>query len=300
MMSLGKKVIILIVFLTLFLSLRPLCWERIKRAKDPARLILISFDGFRWDYLENNTLPLMNYYFVRNGVKIRGGLKNAFTTVTFPNHWTLATGLYPSSHGIVANVMYDHVLNETFYDFGKNDNDTRWFGQNEHAVPIWILNQMQGNGQSGIIGGFPGANVPIRDITVRYSEDYANKYDWKTKIDRLIDLFIRADDPINFGVLYFPEPDETGHTYGPYSIQIKLLLEEIDQTVGYLIQKLVDNGLFDTTNVIITSDHGMDSASFENSIDLSDYVDTSKFKMYGGLTQVNIFPNKRKSYEKSK
>jgi ectonucleotide pyrophosphatase/phosphodiesterase family protein 4 len=62
-------------------------------------LILISFDGFRWDYLENNTLPYIKKYFVNSGVKVNRGLKNAFTTVTYPNHWTLATGFYPESHG---------------------------------------------------------------------------------------------------------------------------------------------------------------------------------------------------------
>ena len=65
----------------------------------------------------------------------------AVSTVTFPNHWTLATGLYPESHGIVSNVMYDSTLNETFIDFQSNDNSTKWFGQNKEAIPIWILNQ---------------------------------------------------------------------------------------------------------------------------------------------------------------
>ncbi len=66
---------------------------------EESNLILISFDGFRWDYLENHTLPSLNKYFVNDGVKITKGLKNAFSTVTFPNHFTLATGLYPESHG---------------------------------------------------------------------------------------------------------------------------------------------------------------------------------------------------------
>src|SRR5436853_538726 len=66
---------------------------------DNPLLILISFDGFRWDYLENHTLPNFQRFFVKEGVKVSGGLLNAFTTVTVPNHWTLATGLYPESHG---------------------------------------------------------------------------------------------------------------------------------------------------------------------------------------------------------
>ena len=122
---------------------------------------------------------------------------------------------------------------------------------------------------------------------------------------------------INFGVLYFTEPDETGHQFGPYSENLKAILNKIDLIVGYLIEKLINNNLFDQMSkkpflfnilkwckfkcffqkldIIITSDHGMDEASFKNSIDLSDYVDISKFKSYGGLTQINIFPNDSKN-----
>jgi predicted AlkP superfamily pyrophosphatase or phosphodiesterase len=192
--------------------------------------------------------------------------------------------------------MYDSHLNETFYDLGKNENDTRWFGQNPDVVPIWILNQLKDTSRkSGIIGGFPGANVPIRNKTVSYSEDYLNNYDPYEKIDRLVDLFTLSDDErINFGVLYFPEPDETGHEFGPYSQEIRRMLFKCDSIVGFLIERLMEEGLFESMNIIITSDHGMDTASYENSLDLSDYVDITKFKSYGGLTQINILPNDRK------
>ena len=94
-----------------------------------------------------------------------------FPTVTWPNHFTLATGLYPETHGIVANVMFDPQLNDTFVAFGKHDNDTRWFGQNENAYSIWILNQMKDTRKSAVIGGYPGANAPIHNQTIFYSFD---------------------------------------------------------------------------------------------------------------------------------
>lgn len=259
-----------------------------------SKLILISFDGFRHDYIEKHQLFYINKYFLSKGVRVKNGLVNAFTTVTFPNHMTLATGLYAETHGIVANSMFDPIINETFYAFGSKDNDTKWFAQNHITMPIWILNQIN-FGKSAIVGGFPGANVPFADHTVFYSEDYDNKLDWYTKVNRIVDLFINQS--INFGVLYFPEPDETGHQFGPYSEEIGKVLEKIDTLVGYLMIRLEYSGLLDTINVIITSDHGMDTANYEKSLDLSDYVDINLFNIYGGLTQINIFPKNMTNLE---
>ncbi|CAF1031782.1 unnamed protein product [Brachionus calyciflorus] len=258
-----------------------------------SKLIFISFDGFRHDYIEMYDLYNIKKLFLNEGVHIKNGLKNAFTTVTFPNHLTLATGLYPETHGIVANSMYDPNLNETFYAFTTKDNDTKWFAQNDLTNPIWTLNQLQ-NGKSAIIGGFPGANVPFKAQRPFYSEDYKNQLDWYEKINRIISLF--SNNSINLGVLYFPEPDETGHEFGPMSNEIKKILRDIDLILGYLVIRLQDSGM-DDVNIIVSSDHGMDTASFNKSIDLSDYIDVNLFKSYGGLTQINIFPNDMKNLD---
>ena len=193
--------------------------------------------------------------------------------------------------------MFDPTLNETFHDMSQQDNETRWFGQNENAIPIWILNQMKkDNRRSGIVGGFPGANVPFRNLTVDFAQDYdeRTRHDWFKKVDGLVEFFNTKQ--INMGVLYFPEPDETGHEFGPFSDEVKSVLLKCDEITGYLIQQLDSIELFESTNIIITSDHGMDSTSPERALDLADYVDISKFKIYGGLTQINIFPNDRKFF----
>jgi len=117
--------------------------------------------------------------------------------------------------------------------------------------------------------------------------------EWFAKVDKLIEIFMN-DNKTNFGVLYFVEPDEIGHEFGPYSEETRLMLLKCDQVVGYLIKRLKEVDLFDYANIIITSDHGMDTASLENSIDLNDRVNISTFKAYGGLTNINIFPNTSK------
>ncbi len=194
--------------------------------------------------------------------------------------------------------MYDKNLNQTYYDFGPLDNDTNWFGQNPVTMPIWLLNQLAGktNRRSGIVGAFPGSNVKIANEAAYRTIDYEldDNLNWFVKVDTLISWFKSDVDPINFGVLYFAEPDDTGHQYGPYSDNIKEILYKCDAIIGYLIRRLVVENLFERMNIIITSDHGMDTASVDHAINLVDHVDTSKFESYGGLTQINIFPNNRK------
>jgi ectonucleotide pyrophosphatase/phosphodiesterase family member 5 len=207
------------------------------------------------------------------------------------------TGLYPESHGIVGNVMYDNILNQTFYDFGSLDNSTQWFGQNPDAIPIWILNQLhdKSNRRSGIMGAFPGSNVPIANQTAFITSDYelGEKLNWFKKVDIFVSWYLNKTNPINLGVLYFNEPDETGHQFGPYSPEIARMLSNCDYILGYLIQQLKYYGLYDQMNIIITSDHGMDTATPDKAINFCDYVDITKFNSYGGLTQINIFPKDR-------
>ena len=195
--------------------------------------------------------------------------------------------------------MYDNKLNETYNDFGPLDNSTRWFGQNPNAIPIWILNQMHDkeNRRSGIMGAFPGSNVPIANQTAFVTFDYEleSKLNWFKKVDMFVSWYLDKENPINVGVLYFPEPDDTGHEFGPYSNEIVRMVHNCDYILGYLVQQLKYYGLFDQMNIIVTSDHGMDTATPDKAINLIDYVDITKFDSYGGLTEINIFPKNRKT-----
>jgi ectonucleotide pyrophosphatase/phosphodiesterase family protein 5 len=113
-----------------------------KHSSNPL-LLVVSFDGFRWDYLNMHQLPNFNY------LKSFGAhadlTQSEFVTLTFPNHWSLATGMHPETHGVISNQMYDPTLKRTFSSGDRSTHTLEWFGQNSKTVPIWAANQRAGN-----------------------------------------------------------------------------------------------------------------------------------------------------------
>jgi ectonucleotide pyrophosphatase/phosphodiesterase family protein 5 len=135
---------------------------RSRKAKvEVAKLIIVSFDGFRWDYLSRTPTP--NFHrIISHGGYARYGMQPSFVSVTVPNHFTLATGLYEESHGVVNNIMFDPLLNETFDSRNSTqDGDPRWFDVG--AEPIWVTNQIQQpeDGRSGCMQ-WPSCQAPIK------------------------------------------------------------------------------------------------------------------------------------------
>jgi predicted AlkP superfamily pyrophosphatase or phosphodiesterase len=251
-------------------------------------LLLVSFDGFRWDYLNHHNLT--NF----NRLKIMGShadyIYNSFSTVTFPNHWTIVTGLYEESHGIVQNNIYDPVLNKTFSYTSPDSQTHEWFGQNPLAEPIWATNQRAGGNRLSV-AEWVGANVIFNSQHI-INIPYNKSTPYKDLIDRFIHYFIAKDQPVNFGALYFDEPDHTGHLYGPYSQEMKDKLQELDKELGYMLDQLETHGLFDRLNLIITSDHGMDTISSKTSIFLDSHIDTDLFNAYGSRACYSLFVKK--------
>jgi len=248
-------------------------------------VLLISFDGFRWDYLKTHTLP--NFEYLKGAGSHAEYINNAFSTVTFPNHWTLVTGLYEETHGIVQNFMYDPVLKETF-DFTKDEDQTlKWFGQNKITEPIWTTNQKAADGRRSA-AEWVGSNVIFADQHIVHIP-YNKSRPYKELVDQFIQLYTSESDPINFGALYFDEPDHTGHIYGPYSPQMSEKLTYIDGILGYLIEQLKSHHLFDKLNLIVTSDHGMESISEANTVFLDKFVDTNLFDTFGTRAVHTLF-----------
>lgn len=250
-------------------------------------LLLISFDGFRWDYLQMYNLT--NFTNLRDTGSHAEFIYNSFSTVTFPNHWTIVTGLYEESHGIVQNSMYDPVLKQNFsYTIPKSQTHD-WYGQNNITEPIWTTNQRGGNGRRSA-AEWVGAGVEFGNESIIYIP-YGSMPTYESMIDKFFEYFMRDIDPINFAAIYIDEPDHTGHLYGPYSQQMKEKLDYIDGLLGYILNKVKSNGLFDKLNIIVTSDHGMDSISEKNTVFLDSHIDTSLFQAYGSRAVYNLFVN---------
>lgn len=252
---------------------------------DEPLMLLVSFDGFRWDYLKKFNLTNFNY--LKSVGSHAEYIQNSFATVTFPNHWTIVTGMYEETHGIIQNQMFDRDLNKSFSHLSNESQTHEWYGQNSLTEPIWISNQRAGAGRLSA-AEWVGAGVEFDDESAIYIP-YNSTKPYKQLIDEFIVLFTRDVEPINFGALYFNEPDHTGHLYGPYSKEMEEKLYSLDKTLGYLIDELKTNDLFDSLNLIITSDHGMEEISEKTAIFLDSYIDTELFEAYGSRACYSLF-----------
>ncbi|KAM9616745.1 bis(5'-adenosyl)-triphosphatase ENPP4 isoform X2 [Harpia harpyja] len=256
-----------------------------------SRLLLVSFDGFRADYLETYKLPHLQE-FIEDGVLVKQ-VTNAFITKTFPNHYTIVTGLYEESHGIVANDMYDADAKKKFSQF--NDSDPFWWNE---AVPIWVTNQQQGNGASAA-AMWPGTDVKINDTTPQFFLKYNFSVTFEERVEKIVAWLNSSNPVVSFATLYWEEPDASGHKYGPDDTEnMRKVLEEVDNHIGFLTNKLKAFGLWDTINIIITSDHGMASCSAEKLIILDKCIGRNNYTLIDKSPVAAVLPrqNKRDVY----
>ncbi|XP_071477232.1 ectonucleotide pyrophosphatase/phosphodiesterase family member 5-like [Diadema antillarum] len=232
-----------------------------------SKLLLVMFDGFRHDYLDKTDTPNFDRLLAA-GAKAASVIP-AFTTKTFPGHHTVATGLYQESHGIMGNNMYDPEFDATF---NQGTAEPRWW--NYGGEPVWVTNQKAGGRSVSVF--YPGARVNISGQTATY---YQPQYDESMPFEERIDLVVglMASGQANLGLLYFHEPDSTGHLQGPDSDSIVEAISMCDTTLGYLLDSLTEAELIDDVNIIVTSDHGMANVAAEQTVFLDDYVDSGLY-----------------------
>ncbi|KAI9470498.1 MAG: alkaline-phosphatase-like protein [Benjaminiella poitrasii] len=174
----------------------------------------------------------------------------SFPSITFPNHWTLVTGLYPESHGIVANEFFDPAFGEDFvHKDAVISGDPKWWG----GEPIWRTVQRQQKRSAVIM--WPGSNVePVADYYVPYTRSISARSKMDTALDWL-DL-PRHQRPQLISI-YVPQVDQKGHGGGPNGKQLNAVLSEMDDAIGHLMQGLEERHLENHVHVVIVSDHGM-------------------------------------------
>lgn len=208
------------------------------------RLVLISFDGFRHDYIDRENLQNFKR-FAREGVKAKS-LQPSFVTKTFPNHFTMVTGLYEESHGIISNHMYDPVYKESFSP-KNSSHDPKWWNA---ATPLWIQNEEQTiegtheTGKSATIF-WPGSETTYNNKSASfYFHDYNSNYTTKERLKKIVHLLLNGTD-LNFVACYIEQPDRASHRYGPDSKQTSEKLKELDQLFGYFLEMIAHAGLDD-------------------------------------------------------
>lgn len=232
-------------------------------------VILISIDGWRWDYLERFRPPVLAGL-AATGARAEG-LIPIFPSKTFPNHYTIVTGLHAARHGITSNNIVDPGLPGRF-TLGDRAvaADTRWWG----GEPIWVTVERQG--QLAATMFWPGSDVEIAGDRPEYWRPYDDHLPNEARIDQILAWLgePEARRP-TFLTLYFSDVDNAGHTFGPQSEQTREAALRVDAVLRRLTDGVAQLGLAARTNYIIVSDHGMSELSADRVIVIDDYVDLS-------------------------
>ncbi|MFQ5606005.1 MAG: ectonucleotide pyrophosphatase/phosphodiesterase [bacterium] len=230
-------------------------------------VILISFDGMRWDYPEITDTPNFDFV-IKSGVRAQA-LIPCFPIKTFPNHYTIVTGLYPENHGIVANNMYDSEMDAKFKISDRMAvQDPRWWG----GEPIWVTAEKAGLTTAAFF--WLGTEAKIQGRQPTYWYPYDGRIPNEARIDQLLN-WLDLPKPHRPALLmaYFSVLDDVGHDYGPNSPEIAQAIAYVDSLLGRLLQGLEARALLNKVNLILVSDHGMAEVSPERAIFLEDYID---------------------------
>ncbi|KAI4878930.1 hypothetical protein NFI96_017666, partial [Prochilodus magdalenae] len=219
------------------------------------KLLLISFDGFRWDYDRDVDTPNLDKM-AEEGVKATY-VTPPFITFTSPTHFTLLTGRYVENHGVIHNMWFNTTTQEKKQYYMTQFVNDYW---DNGSLPIWITAQRQGLKAGSL--HFPGTASTYQKESVHMKEvepqsyDYSNETEWRKNVDKVMGDWFKTQN-LDFVSMYFGEPDGVGHKYGPDSPERRNMVRQVDRTVGYIHETVQKHGLSDQLNIIITADHGM-------------------------------------------
>lgn len=234
-------------------------------AAEPPLLLLVSFDGFRADYLDLRLAATPNFdRLAARGVRAER-LIPAFPTKTFPNHYTIVTGLYPGHHGIVANTMRDAVLGRFSMSLPEAVTDARWWG----GEPLWVTVELQGRKAATL--SWPGSEAAIRGVRPSWWRRYERELSLEQRVAWVLKrLRAPAARRPSFATFYLEAVDDAGHDYPTRSAELARAITEADRALGLLLDGLERLGLGETAHVIVLSDHGMAETSPERVVVVDD------------------------------
>ncbi|WP_238988389.1 alkaline phosphatase family protein [Aureibaculum marinum] len=248
-------------------------------------LILISLDGFRWDYVDKYTPPNITN-FIKKGIKAES-LISCFPSKTFPNHYSIATGMYPDKHNIIGNSFYSDKKN-TIYSISNRETVTD--GSFYEGTPIWVQAEKENMVTASYF--FVGSEADIQGIKPTYYRDYNGKIKNETRVTQVLNwLTLPEEKRPHLITMYFSDMDDTGHKYGPNNDEeLKKSLINLDKNLGNLFKGVQKTGL--PVNIIIVSDHGMEELQTSKLIPIELIKNDSLFLTVNNGSFVNIYPKK--------
>lgn len=242
--------------------------QRLPLTRGAQRVLLISLDGFRWDYADRPGAVRLRELAAR-GVRAER-LVPVFPSKTFPNHFSIVTGLRPEQHGIVANAIKDPALGIFRTTDSLAQQDARWWG----GEPIWATAERQGRRAASL--HWPGSEAPIGGRTQTWWSRYQHDLPRAERVRHVLDwLALPADSAPALITAYFPDLDDAGHADGPDSPRVDSVIAKADSAIGAIVDGIARLGLAEVVNIIIVADHGMSQTSRDRVIVLDDFVDVS-------------------------
>lgn len=233
---------------------------------DAPTLLLVSLDGVHPDMLGRGDTPHLDRL-AREGVRA-AWMQPSYPALTFPNHYTLVTGLRPDRHGMVHNSMYDEDLGAFALKDRDAVGDGRWWG----GEPLWVTAERAGLPTATMF--WPGSEAPVQGVRPTRWYPYEDGLALEVRIDRVLGwLSEPAATRPRLATLYFEHPDHAGHGYGPDSPQLHAALRDVDAAIGALLSAIAARGLRDRVNLVIVSDHGMAPVPSGQVVAVEDMVD---------------------------
>lgn len=257
--------------------------------------IIISLDGFRADFLQRDITPRLSS-FIKEGVSPKF-MHPSFPSVTFPNHHTLATGLYPESHGIVSNTFWDPDLKAEFhYQDPDRSLHPKWWG----GEPFWATAEKQG--VKSAVHMWPGSEAHVLHVEPSFMDKFNGKELLDKKVSRILEFLDKPGEEDESAAIkemrpqliaaYVPNVDADGHKYGPNSTEIRSTIQSADNFLDQIFHGLEERNLTGIVNVMVVSDHGMATTDTSRMIQLEDLIDTSKIEHIDGWPLYGLRPYK--------
>ncbi|MEO7218811.1 MAG: ectonucleotide pyrophosphatase/phosphodiesterase [Gemmatimonadaceae bacterium] len=247
------------------------------------QVILVSMDGFRRSYLDADSVPTL-HALGREGVTAQAMIPS-FPTLTFPNHYTIVTGLYPEHHGIVGNTIYDPEFRALFTMSNAASKESRWWG----GQPIWVTAEKQGEHAASMF--WVGSEVEIDGVRPTKWKPFDATVTFAARVDTVLSwLDLAGAQRLSLITLYFDEPDHTGHEFGPDSPKTAAAAARTDSALGRLVTGMRRRGVYDKVNLIVVSDHGMSQLSPDRVVYLDDVVDTASIRITSLSPDLMITP----------
>jgi predicted AlkP superfamily pyrophosphatase or phosphodiesterase len=254
----------------------------------PNHVILVSIDGFRWDYLERGVTPTLSQLAAEGA---SGPMRPSFPTITFPNHYTLVTGKHPDHHGIVGNSFIDAELGR----FSMQKTEPGWWSQ---AEPVWITAEKAGLTTATMF--WPGSETDHDGVRPHYWRPYDKAVTGDQRVGQVLAWMDASPQP-RFSTLYFDIVDTAGHEHGPDAAETNAAMVSVDASLARLVEGLKARGLYDDTVLLIAADHGMAATSPDRVMKLGDLVDPDAIEVIysGAAVFLNPKPGREAEVERA-